>query len=247
MSYDESYTADVQAMAVVHGAGLPGAARNAEASLSGLHKDMPELVSSSIDLLSQSGIDVGASKATSHRLTDALMREVAVRPEGRLDNIDRMNVTRDALRSVLVQEAAAHEYEARTGRMDSYRQWMGDRSTSNGVKAMERLEKQGVDTVALYGQASDQELTQMSVGAFNRATPAQQERIARALDVQALDIASRSAEAPAIAAEARGVVQRRPLPTRGAVTRHPHGDMRKPAPVFGRRTSPGLAVAGQGI
>lgn len=247
MSYDQSYTADVQAIAVVSSAGMPDAARKAEASLAALHRDIPEMAKFTIDMLGQSGIDVGASKATSHRLTDALMRETAVRPQGRLTDAEKLDVSKSVLRTVLIQEAAGYEYESRTGNMDTYRQYMGDRTTSNGQKAMERLEKQNVDTVALYGQASDQELTMMSVGAFNRTGQAQQERTAKALGVPMPDMQWKSAEAPSIAAPAQSAEIRRIQPVRGSITRHPHGDVRRPSPTFGRRMSPALAVAGQGI
>ncbi len=247
MSYDQSYTADVQAIAVVHSAGMPDAARKAEASLAALHRDIPEIAKFTISMLGESGIDVGASKATSHRLTDALMRETAVRPQGRLTDAEKLDVSKSVLRSVLVQEAAGHEYEARTGNMDTYRQWMGDRTTANGQKAMERLEIQKVDTVALYGQASDQELTMMSVGAFNRTGQAQQERTAKALGVPMPDMQWKSAEAPSLGAQAQAPEARRVQPIRGPVTRHPHGDVRRAPPAFGRRMTPSLAVAGQGM
>jgi hypothetical protein len=241
MSFDDSHAADVQAVAVVHAAGMPGAARNAEASLAGVHRDLPDMVNFSVKYLGESGIDVGASKATSHRLTEALMRETAVLPEGRLSDAEKYSVSNAAMRSVLVQEAAAHELEARTGRPDPMRLFKGDRENDNGIRAMERLEAQKVSTVALYGQATDAELSQMSVGAFNRTGRAQQERTAKVLDIPLMPAA------PDLSVEREVPARRGPLPTRGSVTRHPRGDIRRQQPVFGRRVSPDLAVAGQGI
>lgn len=241
MSFDDSHAADVKAVAVVHAAGMPGAARNAEASLAGVHRDLPEMVNFSVKYLGESGIDVGASRATAHRLTEALMRETAVRPEGRLSDSEKFDVSSAAMRSVLVQEAAAHEFEARTGRPDPFRAFMGDRENGNGAKSMERLEAQKVSTVALYGQATDAELTQMSVGAFNRTGRAQQERTAKVLDIPLMQAA------PDVSAERELPARRAPLPLRGSITRHPRGDVRRQQPVFGRRMSPELAVAGQGL
>lgn len=241
MSFDDSHAADVQAVAVVHAAGMSGAARNAEASLAGVHRDLPDMVNFSVKYLGESGIDVGASKATSHRLTEALMRETAVLPEGRLSDAEKYSVSNAAMRSVLVQEAAAYELEARTGRPDPMRVFKGDRENDNGIRAMDRLEAQKVSTVALYGQATDAELSQMSVGAFNRTGRAQQERTAKVLDIPLMPAA------PDLSIEREVPTRRGPLPTRGSVTRHPRGDIRRQQPVFGRRMSPELAVAGQGI
>ena len=241
MSFDESYTADVKAIAVVQAAGMDGSARNAEAKLASLHRDLPEMVKFSVDYLGKSGIDVGASKVTAHRLTEALMRQAAIRPQQRLSVSEKYDASDAAMRSVLVQEAAAYEYEARTGQKDTFREFMGDRTTSNGANAMERLEKQKVDTVALYGQASDMELTQMSVGAFDRTGRAQQERTAKVLDMPMMPEKTPSSDKPEV--ERTGNV----IPIRGPITRHPHGDARRPSPSFGRRMSPALAMAGQGI
>jgi hypothetical protein len=235
MGFAQSYTADVQSIAVVNAAGLEGTARNAEASLRDVHRDLPEIVNHSVKMLAGSGIDAGASKATAHRLTEALLRETAVGPD-RLSQTEQLNLEGRALRSVLIQEAAAHEYEARTGKMDTYREFMGDRANNNGVKAMETLERQKVDTVALFGQATDAELTQLSVGAFDRTSRAQQERTAKALDANLEQLAERATglEVPSNV---------RPLPVRGSVTRHPHGDARRQTPTFGRKMQPQLAQA----
>ena len=241
MSFDDSHAADVRAVAVVHAAGMQGAARNAEASLARVHRDLPEMVNFSVKYLGESGIDVGASKATSHRLTEALMRETSLRSEGRLSDTEKYDVSDAAMRSVLVQEAAAHEFQARTGRPDPFQAFMGDRENDNGVRSMERLEAQKVSTVALYGQATDDELTRMSVGAFDRTGRAQQERTAKVLDIPLMPAA------PTAAIEREMPARRAPLPIRGSVIRHPHGDMRRRQPVFGRRVGPELAVAGQGI
>jgi hypothetical protein len=238
MGYAQSYTADVQAVAVAASDGSPGRAKDAEASLRQVHRDLPEMVRFSSEMLGHSGIDVGASRATSHRLTEALMRELAVAPQGALVESDKKNIERSALRSVLVQEGAAHEFEQRTGRPDAFREFMGDRAQVNGLKAMETLERQKVDTVALYGQASDVELTQMSVGAFDRTGRAQQERTARGLEVPLERMEQRSAGVPAPSASVA-----RSLPVRGAVTRRPLADVRRPAPSFGRKVQPELAAS----
>lgn len=241
MSFDQSHAADIQAIAVVHAAGMTGAARNAEANLAGVHRDLPEMANFAVDYLGRSGIDVGASKATSHRLTEALMRETAIRAQGKLADSEKFDISNSAMRTVLVQEAAAHELEARTGRTDPFRAFMRDRDNTNGVKSMERLERQNVDTVALYGQATDAELEKMSVGAFSQTGRAQQERIAKVLNTPVMQ------DTPAIAEDRALTAPRVSAPVRGSVTRHPHGDVRRSAPVFGRRMTPGLAVAGQGI
>ncbi|MFZ3481722.1 hypothetical protein [Sphingomonas sp. 3-13AW] len=247
MSYDESYAADVQAIAVVHSAGIPGAARKAEAKLARLHRDLPELANFTVDILAKSGIDVGASKASSHRLTEALMRETAVRQQGRLATFEKYDISRSAVNSVLVQEAAAYEYEARTGKMDTYRQWMGDRVTSNGIRAMSRLEARKVDLVGLYGQATDMELTQMSVGAFHRTGKAQQERLAKVLDLPDPRAEHRFEDLPGIDRESGPTTSPRGVPVRGTVTRHPNGIIRRSPVVFGKREPQNTAAATLGL
>ncbi len=239
MAYAHSHVDDVQAISIASARGFETAARDAEASLHGIHRDLPDMVRFSSTMLAHSDMDVGASRATSHRLVEALMRGLATSPEGRLSEMDKGNVERSALRSVLVQEAAAHELESRTGRPDPLREFMGDRSQVNGGKAMSTLERQGVDTVALFGQTTDADLMQMSLGSFDRTAQAQQARSAKALEVpvERMSAVAVTAEVSPIAAEAPRI--------RGSFTGMPTPRART-APAFGRRQSPQVA-AGRGI
>jgi len=242
MAYARSHVDDVQAISIASSRGAGTADRDAETSLRQVHRDLPEMVTFSSTMLAHSEIDVGASRATSHRLVEALMRGLAMSPEGRLSEMDKGNVERTALRSVLVQEAAAHELRSRTGEVDPLGEFMGDRSQVNGVKAMSTLERQGVDTVALYGQSTDADLVQMSLGSFDRTSQAQQVRSAKALEVPLERISTVASGSQAVETSA---TKARVLPIRGAFARMPMAQARH-TPSFGRRQQPHLA-AGQGI
>lgn len=234
---------DVQTWAAEYGReNKSPSAKAAGGALSEMHRNLPEIVGTSSELLSRIGIDVGSSRTTSRRLADSVTREMLDKGEGSMDNQSRLDVVRRSLRDVLVQEAAGHELKRRSG-IDPVRELDLDRTTGQGEKAMAALERQGVDVGKLLGSMTEHDLAQTSRGAYDKVS-----LLAHPALVKTLDTDQRIMTPEQVAMNRS--INPEPAPAREMkAVRDPILFRRPPAPVrqatFGRRMAHAMS-AGMG-
>lgn len=215
------------------------ASRPVQATLRAVHRDLPEMAERSIGYLANAGIDVASSRATSHRLGDALLREAAAHGPERMNGMEMNSAMRNAMRSTLVQEAAAGEYELRSGRRDVLSQFLGDRGPTQAEAATASLKRQGVDTDRLFANASLEDTRMMASGSFGRLSGSQRDVVARTLEVPREQIADGIIAEPSMAraVPTAAPVRQRPEPAREIFAHAPR------APGFGRRGVAAFAQA----
>lgn len=161
---------DVQMWAAEYGReNKSQSAKAAGIGLAEIHKNLPEIVGTSSELLSRIGINVGESRTTSRRLADSVTREILDVGASSMDNRGRLDVVARSLRDVLVQEAAGYELERRSG-VDPIRAFDGDRTTGQGEKAVTTLRRQGVDVDTLLASMTEHDLAQTSRGAYDKVS-----------------------------------------------------------------------------
>ena len=232
---------DVRMWANEHDATMPSrSATAAAASLSEMHRDMPQIVGLGANLLKQMEIDVGRSQTMSRRLADASVRELLAVGAGRLETQERYEIVRRSLRNVLVQEAAGHEITRRGG-IDPVRTL--DRDPDNaghGGKATAALRRIGVDVETLLGSMTEHDLARTSQGAYDKVST-----IAHGPLVEAIEAGGR------IMTPEQAAMNRQINPdvrTRPAVAVNPLRHLARHAPVrqpsFGRRMAQAQLAAG---
>lgn len=158
-----------------------GAARSAGHALREYHRDLPELIDRSSQLMSNLGINVGESRTTSRRLLDSATRELAGGGKDEYSQMERSEMMRRTLRDVLIQEAAGHEIERRGG-VDPARSLDRDPDRGQGVKAIETLRRQQVDVDGLLGHMTEHDLAKTSHGAYNKVSLLAHPRLMKALE-----------------------------------------------------------------
>lgn len=156
-------------------------ARNAGEALRELHRDLPEIIGTSSEILSRVGIDAGSSRTTSRRLADATTREIIASSESHLDNQGRLEIVRRSLRGVLIQEAAGNELERRAGK-DPVRALDRDVMGVNGDKALATLRRQGVDVDRMFGHMTEHDLAQTARGAYDKVSLLAHPHLVKALE-----------------------------------------------------------------
>lgn len=154
----------------------------AGAALGEYHRDLPEIVGQSGELLARLGIEAGASRTTSRRLVDSATRELAGGGKEAYPPMERTEILRRTLRDVLVQEAAGHEIERRGG-VDPARALDRDPDRGQGARATETLRRQGVDVDGLFGHMTEHDLAKTSHGAYNKVSLLAHPHLAKAIEV----------------------------------------------------------------
>lgn len=182
MEDDRQMIEDAQLWAIEHGrfprsrhAGIAGSA------LAEHHKDLPEMIGTSSELLLRLGINVGESRTTTRRLLDSATRELAGGGEQSYDNLERGQIMRRTLRDVLIQEAAGHEIERRGG-VDPARAMDRDPDKGQGQLATSTLRRQGVDVDGLFGHMTEHDLAKTSHGAYNKVSLLAHPKLVQALE-----------------------------------------------------------------
>lgn len=173
---------DAQLWALESGrVGRSSAARAAGGALQEFHRDLPELIGSSAQLMSKLGINVGESRTTSRRLLDSATRELAGGGKEEYSQIERSGMMRRTLRDVLIQEAAGHEIGKRGG-IDPARALDRDPDRGQGQKARDTLRRQDVDVDALMGHMTEHDLAKTSHGAYNKVSLIAHPQLVKALE-----------------------------------------------------------------
>lgn len=157
------------------------AARAAGRALQEYHRDLPELIGSSAQILGKLGIDVGESRTTSRRLLDSATREIIGGGKDSYAPMERSEMMRRTLRDVLIQEAAGHEIERRGG-VDPARALDRDPDRGQGRKAIETLRRQNVDIDNMFGHMTEHDLAKTSHGAYNKVSLLAHPHLAKALE-----------------------------------------------------------------
>lgn len=151
-------------------------------SLQEYHKDLPEVIGMSSELLTRLDINAGKSRTTSRRLVDSALRELTGGGKEEYDRPDRMEIVRKTLRDVLVQEAAGDEINRRGG-VDPARDLDRDPDQGQGKAARSALKRQGVDVDNLFGHMTEHDLAKTSHGAYNKVSLIAHPALVKALGV----------------------------------------------------------------
>lgn len=157
-------------------------AKAAGKSLQEYHKDLPEIVGMSSELLTRLDINAGESRTTSRRVVDSALRELTGGGKEEYDRTERMEIVRKTLRDVLIQEAAGNEINRRGG-MDPARELDRDPDRGQGEAARSALKRQGVDVENLFGHMTEHDLAKTSHGAYNKVSLIAHPGLVKALGV----------------------------------------------------------------
>lgn len=149
--------------------------------LAQIHRDLPEIIGASSEMLARVDIDVSVSRTTSRRLADAATREIIEAGGGNFEAHERTEIVRRALRHVLVQEAAGRELERRSG-LDPLRAADRDPHGTHGDRASATLRRQGVDVDALMGGMTEHDLRKTSAGAYEQVSLLARPALVKAVD-----------------------------------------------------------------
>lgn len=229
---------DAQLWALEHGKeSRSRAALAAGRALSEYHRDLPEIIGQSSELMSRLGIQAGESRTTSRRLLDSATRELAGGGKEAYEPRERSEILRNTLRDVLIQEAAGHEIERRGG-VDPARALDHDMDRGQGEKATATLRRQGVDVDGLFGHMTEHDLAKTSHGAYNKVSLLAHPQLVKALETKDQIMTPRQVE---VNEHINGAVDREPLRERAAIKLaiqpvrrlQPPMPMRQPS--FGRR------------
>jgi len=211
------------------------AAKSAAQGLSEMHKDLPEIVGLSADILRKVGIDAAMSRTTSRRLADAVVRETLHAGTDEISNSERLNIVRRSLRNVFIQEAAGNEIERRGG-VDPSRRLDRDPDTrGHGALATDTLRRVGVDVSNLFGSMTEHDLAKTSQGAYDKVSLIAHAPLSKALEAEdTIMTKTQAAMNKAIGAPDREEDMNKP---RLAATplRHLAPPMPRARPSFGRR------------
>ena len=182
MEDDRQMIEDAQLWAIEHGK-FPRsrAASIAGAALAEHHKDLPEMIGASSELLSRLGINAGESRTTTRRLLDSATRELAGGGAESYTQMERSEIMRRTLRDVLIQEAAGHEITRRGG-VDPARTMDRDPDRGQGELATATLRRQGVDVDGLFGHMTEHDLAKTSHGAYNKVSLLAHPKLVKALE-----------------------------------------------------------------
>lgn len=254
MEQGDQMVEDAQLWALEHGRSPRSrAASIAGAALAEYHKDLPEIVGSSSELLSRLGMDAATSRTTSRRLVDSATRELAGGGQESYGQYDRTEIMRRTLRDVLIQEAAGHEITLRGG-IDPARALDNDPDRGQGAKAAETLRRQGVDVDGLFGHMTEHDLATTSHGAYNKVSLLAHPHLTKALEVDGAIMNSEQVAANrhinAGVDAARPGVGESPVRHHGAIA-HPLRRLQPPVharqPSFGRRVAAHNAAMAAGM
>lgn len=158
------------------------AAKSAAQGLADIHKDLPEIVGLSSDILRKVGVEASMSRATSRRLADAVVRETIHADKEDLSKTERHEVVRRSLINVFIQEAAGHEIERRGG-IDPTRKLDRDPDVRGyGALATTTLRRVGVDVGELFGSMTEHDLAKTSQGAYDKVSLIAHKPLAKALE-----------------------------------------------------------------
>lgn len=175
---------DAQLWAVESGKTWPSsAARAASGALKEFHRDLPEVIARSTQMMKYLDIDVGESRTTSRRVLDSATRELAGGGKDSYTDMERSEIMKRTIRDVLVQEAAGHEIERRGG-VDPARAMDRDPAQGQGGKAIETLRRQNVDIDGLLGHMTEHDLAKTSHGAYNKVSLLAHPQLVKALETQ---------------------------------------------------------------
>jgi hypothetical protein len=182
MEDDRQMIEDAQLWAIEHGR-FPRSrgASVAGAALAEYHRDLPQTIGASSELLGRLGINTGESRTTTRRLLDSAMRELNGGGKESYDQLERSEIMRKTLRDVLVQEAAGHEIERRGG-VDPARQLDRDPDRGQGELATATLRRQGVDVDGLFGHMTEHDLVKTSHGSYNKVSLLAHPKLVQALE-----------------------------------------------------------------
>jgi len=239
MDSDRQMIDDAQLWALEHGKLLRShPARVAGTALGEYHKDLPELMGQSSELMSRLGINVGESRTTTRRLLDSATRELVGGGKEEYNAIERSEIMRSTLRDVLIQEAAGHEI-ARRGGVDPARALDRDPDRGQGDKAVATLRRQGVDIDGLLGHMAEHDLAKTSHGAYNKVSLLAHPKLVKALETTEQIMNPRQI---AVNEHINGAVERSASAERGEMARlaiQPLRRLQRPMPTrqpsFGRR------------
>lgn len=223
------------------------AAKSAAQGLGEIHRDLPEIVALSSDILRKMDIDAPMSRTTSRRLADAVIRETAHAGEKELNNAERYEIVRRSLRNVMIQEAAGHEIERRGG-VDTSRRLDRDPDTrGHGTAARAALDRLGVDTGRLFGSMTEHDLAMTSQGAYDKVSLIAHQPLSNALEAGDSIMTKAQAEMNrAINPQRKEDVLNRPM-TAVNPLRHLAPPMPRARPSFGRRMAHVQSMAGGAV